>query len=807
MLHSALSRDLRYSWRSIRTHPVFSFLVILILALGIGANTAVFSVVSAVLLQLPPYPAGERLTQIWETGSGQRLPVSRINFQHWRAENHSFEEMAGTATAVLTLTGRGEPALTHVGLVDAAFFRLTGWQPLAGQLPAPLDDRPGAPLKAVVTYEFWKTRLHAATDAMGSSLVLDRKPYVLIGILPPGLRYFSNSIDVYLAGGPFEGNPVSRSEHGTTVLLGRLRPGVSLAAGKADLDAIMGRLAIADPGSESDHRAALEWLADYGSGDVRQTLLLLMASTGFVLLIAIANAAGLMLVRSSEREREMAIRSALGGGRGSLFQQLLMENLLLAALGGCLGAIFAGAGIRILKSIGPQEIPRLSEASLNFRVLLFAGSVAVLTGILTSLAPAARNRRTAITSALRDGEHSAAARRGRSLHEGLVICQLAFTLVLSFASTLLIHSLVLARNSDPGFRSAGVLALETQLPAAVSKDDAAVNRFYRQLIGTLQREPGVLAVGAVNCPPSTGGCARGWYSIPGMPTPRKEDVPLTLLTKADPRYFRTLEIPLLAGRAFDEADREGTPEVAIVNEKIARYWWPDEPQRAVGHSIKFGGPYMAGPTLQIIGVAGSVHQAALDEPAFAEVYVPFAQNPSSSMVLMIRTAGDPQALAPAVRRDLAAADRDLPIQSLRPFTQWMQSTLERRRFRTWLFGLFALLGWVLAAAGVYGMLNYWVAVRRREIAIRYALGAHGVSILRWIGLHAARLVLPGIAFGVAGCWGASRWLQSLTFRISAWNPFALTEAAAAVIALALLASCIPLWRGVQVNAAQSLRDS
>ena len=800
-------QDLRSGIRNIRSAPGFSFILILMLALGIGANTAIFSVIHAVLLSSPPYPHGERLVEVWEAASGQNIPVNWINFQHWRQENRTFETMAGFETADLPLIGRGDAMLAHAAIVTSAFFRLTGWRPLMGRLIGENDDRPGAAAAVLITAEFWTRKLGRDPNVVGSALNLDGKSYEVVGILPPDLRFLTQAVDFYLPAGPRNGDVLDRGNHGSMAAVGLLKPGVTRAMARADLDAIMRRLALADPGPESEHHTFVAWLAAFGTDDIRQPLLMLMGAVGLVLIIACANVASLLLARSTTRVREIAIRSAIGGGRGRLARQILTENLVLAAMGGGLGLVLAEVCLRVLLVVGPRDIPRLWEASLNLQVLSFSAALTVITGLIAGLAPVARLGKLDLTLALKEGSPAASGgRRGHALRGGVVIAQIAVTLLLTFSCGLLLRSLALAQTSYPGFDPERLLAFEVQLPRSRYGSDDTVRRFYKRLIDAVRREPGVVSVGAVNCPPSSP-CARGWYSISDMPRPSPANVPLTFLSSVDPSYFATMRIHLLAGRSFTDADRRGGPPVAVVNEKLARFWWPMNPNLAVGHPLKFGGPYMEGSTYEIVGVVASVSQTGLDSEPFAEVHVNFAQSASSAMVVMVRFIGDPARIIPSLRRDLAAIDPTVPVQSLRPFEQWIGATLERRRFSTSLFGIFAALAVALSSAGIYGMLSYWVGVRRKEIAIRFALGARRSRILLWIAGQAARVVGAGVTLGLFASWWASQWLSGMVFKISAQDPSILFAAAGAVVAIAAAAASIPIWRASRVDPIRTLHDA
>src|ERR1039458_1678740 len=753
-----IAQDVRYGLRGIRRSPGFSLVVVLTLALGIGANTAIFSVVNAVLLRPLPYPAAERLVWLGESDpKAEGISVTWVNYQHWRNENHSFEDMAGFQTAHLTLTGRGEPLFTRAGLITYGFFGLVGVHPVLGRVFNAADDQPGAASTVVLDYRFWIDKLGADPGAVGATLVLDGKPYEVIGVLPPGLHFFQQSIDYYLPLAQFQGEIVDRS-----------RP-------------------------------------EYTTGDIRPTLLILLGAVGLVLIIACANVASLVLARSTARAREIAIRAAIGAGRTRLVRQVLTENLLLAALGGVAGGLLAQWGSRTLIAMGPREIPRLAETTFDWRVLLFAAAITLLTGLFTGIAPVLTAGKLDLVSALKDSSRSATGRGGQASRSALVVAEIALTLVLAFAAGLLLRNLTVAQTADPGFVPEHVLALDLVLPSAAYKSSPAIAGFYDRLEQDLHALPGVTSVGAVNCPPSVGDCGDWFYSTLDQPAPQPAEVPIAFFNTADRDYFSAMRIPLREGRAFNGTDRPAAPRVAIVNETFARKWWPKE--SALGHRIKWGGPYRDGPIYEIVGVCGNVSQMGLGTEPYPEIYLPFSQAPSLAMVVMIRAAGDASTLAPAVRRRVTAIDRNLPIESLRPFEQTVAASLAQRRFSTLLLALFAGLAMILAAVGIYGLLNYWVRVREDEIAIRMALGAPRPSILGWAGWQALRLSLIGAAIGMVAGWAASRWLENLVFGVAAHNFTTLAAAALAVIAIAMIAAAIPVWRATQVDAMDKLHHA
>jgi putative ABC transport system permease protein len=798
-----LAQDVRYGLRGIRRSAGFSLVVVLTLALGIGANTAIFSVVNAVLLRTLPYPAAERLVWFGESDpKADGISVTWVNYQHWRSENHSFEEMAGVHTAHLTLTGRGQASLTRAAVVTSGFFGLLGAKPLMGRVFGKSDDQPGAPLTAVIGYQFWVDKLGADPSAIGATLTLNGKSYQVLGVLPPGLRFFEQSIDFYLPLHNMEGDIADRSHHASMRVLARLKPGAALASGTADLDLIMRRLAESDPGPESRHRASGVFLADRDTQEIRPTLLILLGAVGLVLIIACANVASLLLARGTARSREMAIRTAIGAGRARLARQLLTENLLLAGLGGIAGGLLAQWGSRVLIVMGPRDIPRLAETTFDWRVLFFAAAITLGTGLFTGLAPVFAARKSNLVFALKDSSRSATGRGGNASRSALVVAEIAITLVLAFAAGLLLRNLIEAQTGNPGYDPEHVLALELLLPSSSYRNAQAIRTFHDRLQQDLRSLPGVTATGAVNCPPTAGDCGDWFYSVQDRPAPQPGEVPITLFNTADSDYFATMRIPLREGRAFTDHD---PPYVAIVNQTFARKWWPK--QSAIGGRIKWGGPYRDGPIYQIVGVVGDVAQMGLGTEPNPEIYLTLSPSDSAGMVMMIRAGGDPLLLAPAVRRRVAAIDPNLPIQSLRPFTQTAAASLAERRFSTVLLALFAGLAMILAAVGIYGLLNYWVRVREDEIAIRMALGAPRPVILRWAGWQALRLALAGAALGMLAGWAAARSLENLVFGVSARNFTTLAGAALAVVGIAMLAAALPVWRATQVDTLDKLHHT
>jgi putative ABC transport system permease protein len=804
----SLLQDIGYALRGIVKAPGFSLMLIVTLAVGIGANTAIFSAVYAVLLKPLPYPAAERLVWLGESNAkATGISVTWVNFEHWRAENHSFEAMAGFRSADLTLTGRGQATLTHAGLVTNQFFQLTGSRPLMGRLLTASDDQEQSPATALLTESFWAKSLSADPEIIGKTMTLDGAAYEIVGVLGRDPGFFLSPIDYYLPLRPTAAEAASREAHGSMRALALLRPGVTLAGARSDLDRILKRLAKADPGPEDDHRAYAEFLTEERTGSVRSLFALLMGSVCLVLILACANIGSLLLMRMTSRAREMAIRTAIGAGRRRLARQLVTETVLIAVLGGASGLLMAYAGLRVLGQLGPRNIPRLSEAGLNQPVLIFAAALTLAVGLVCALVPVLSLGRVNLSILLKEGSSGAGSNRfGHALRGTLVVAEIAAAVVLLFSSGILLRSLWIAETANPGFDPGHLLGLQLQLPASRYRSDAATVDFYDRLEAALRRQPGVESVGAVNCAPAAGDCGDWWYSVSERPAPGRPDVPMTLLNMADAAYFKTMKIRLVAGRGPSDEDRATAPAVAIINEEIAHAWWRDA-RSALGEHIKLGGPYLKGPLVEIVGVAANVPQMGLDSPPLPEIYFPAAQRVSSRMMILIRTQGTPDAVAGTVSKTLASLDSNVPIQSLTPFDEWLGATLIERRFVTFLLAVFAAIAVILAAIGCYGVLNYWVNSRKQEIAIRMAMGAGTFAIIRRTASQAARLGLLGLAIGLAASWGASRSMSSLVFGIGARDPMVFGAAALAAMLMVLLAAVIPLWRAVRVQPLEMLHEA
>ena len=800
-------QDVRYGWRGMLRARTSSGVIILTLALGIGATTAIFSVIHTMLLQPLPYPNGERLVRLQETTKEiEGFSVTWVNYQAWRNGSRSFEDLAAFHSAQLTLTGRGDAILTRGGVVTGNFFALIGNRTVVGRTFSEKEDRPGSTPTVVLSEGFWKKHFAADPAVTRATATLDGKLYEVIGVVSDEPRFLGPGVDYYLPLGLLDGDTVDRGKHGSIGVVGLLRHGVTLDAALSDLNRLMASLATSDPGPESNHRATGTLLSKDVVREYESPLSLLMGAVSLVLIIACANVASLVLARSMTRSREMAIRAAIGAGPGRLTRQLLTENLLLAAIAGLAGLLLARAILAGLIHIAPRGYQRLDQTNLDLPVLLFGLSIAALTGLLVGIAPALAARKPTLVAALNaGGRSSTSGKNPRSLRDVLVVAEIAITLVLAFGAGLLLRSLLAAETADPGFVPEHVLNVGMVLPDTAYADSGQKQRFFEKMLERLRSLPEVLEASAVCSAPAEGECFDWFYSIPGKPTPAQADQTVALFNIAEPGYFQLIRIPIREGRDFTNADLPNGPPVAIVNERFARQWWPK--QSALGQQIKKGGPSRKGPTYEIVGVVGNVGQDGLDSAPYPEVFLPFAQAASAGMKVLIRFRGEPGQLEPAVRGVVAGLDRNLPIQSLAPFTRAVESTLDRRRFLTLLLTIFAGLAMLLAAVGIYGLLNYWVTVREDEIAIRMAVGAPRWRILRFVAQEALRLIAIGLVIGAVATWLASRWMESLVYGVSSRDSWNIVAAMAAVIALALSAAALPMWRATQVDPMNRLKQA
>ena len=798
-----LVQDFRYALRTLLRQPAFAFTAIFTLALGIGATTAIFSVVNAVVLRPLPYADPDRIVAVrtrWKSGvSGAN--VSAPDFHDWKAQNRSFQALAYYTgrEAPVVAAGRADYATAYV--VTPGFFEALGVSARLGRLFTPAEEQ-GGPVAAVVTDAYWQRQFGSRPDAIGSTLKLGDRILTVVGVLPSGLRFPARA-DVYAPASRAD-ETTSRSGHNYQVI-GRLKPDVTLAQAQEEMASIARRLENQYPVSNAGKSAAVMPLKELLVGDTRPTLYVLLAAVAFVLLIACANVANLLLARSTARAREMVVRAAVGAGRARLLRQLLTESAVLALASAVAGAALAHAGVLAVAALAPADLPRLDEIRVDGTALAFAFLVSLLASVIFGLTPALHVSRVRIAEGLRQGgKGSSVGARAGWARNAFVVSEIALAVVLVVAAGLLGRSLVALAQVDMGFAPERVLVLRTAVPVARAEDAPRATAFYRDVLRDVRVVPGVDAASAVLSVP-TSVRSNGGYWIEGGPGPEQTGVraPQAVLNVVTPHYFRTMRIPMKQGRDFDDRDGGQAPFVAIVSEALARESFPG--QDPIGRRIQCGLDSLA--FMTIVGVVGDVRTYGPARPAQAEIYMPFEQHPRPSTVLtiMARTASsDPLALTETLRRVIQSRDPEVPVRA-----STMEGTLQTAsatpRFRTFLLVVFAAVALVLAVAGVYGVMAYTVSQRVPEIGVRVALGASPADILTMVIGQGARVAGVGLAVGVVLALAASRLLQGLLFGVTARDP-AILGTVVAVVAVAALGACyVPGRRALRVEPVTALR--
>jgi putative ABC transport system permease protein len=805
---TTLMHDLRYAARTLGKSPGFAAIAIVTLALGIGANTAIFSVVHAVLLRRLPYPEPDRLLVMRERHIHHCcMGVAWPTFLDWREQTRSFQSMAGFHLDRVMLSGRGEPEMLRSAQVSSPFFGLLGVTPIVGRAFDAADDRPGAPAVTLLSQGLWKRRFGGDPSVVGKTVSLDATPYLIVGILPDSFAFFPEPVDLYTPVGLMGGLKTwqDRGNHSGMRVLARLASGASFDTARREMDTIMLRLEKEYPKTNSGNRAMVSLLEDSLFSDFRAALWILLAAVGVVLLIACANVAHLLLARASARRREFAIRTAIGAGRGRLVRQLLTESLFLSAVGGALGIVLAAWALGPLLRLAPSEIPRLADTRIDPSVLLFTLAASTLTGVFFGLVPALQAARNDPQTALRESGNSTTGGLERQrLRSTLFVSEVALAFVLAVASGLLLRSLRQVQAVSPGMETDGVLALDVYLPEVRYQTRDERLRFYERVLEELRRTPGVEAASASMCTPVVGQCWGSVYLLSDRPIPAQSDLPDSAFNMVESSYFRTMRVPLKEGRSFDATDTPTSPPVVVINETMARKWWPHE--SPLGKRIKQGFPQNDTPYREIVGVVGDVPQSGLDEPIRTEVFLPMSQNPEAALTLLVRSSRPPTSLAMPAIAAVHAVDKDQAVTAIQPMSQYIAESMARRRFHTLLLGLFGALALLLASVGIYGVVSYGVAQRRREIGIRAALGAHPRDVLRLVFAHALRLTAVGMAIGAAAALVATRFLTSLLFEVRPTDPLTFGGVAGVVMAVVVVACARPARRAMAVDPAAVLRS-
>ena len=814
VIMETLLQDVRYGARVLARNKGFTAVAVLTLALGIGANTAIFSVVNDLLLRPLPYGDAERIVMLWEvTPEGRHQnTTSRANFRAWREQGAGFESMAAFSDQRLNLTGAGDPEEVSVQLATPELFKVLGVETLHGRVLIEDDARLGS-AGVVMSYGFWKRRFGGDPGLVGKPITLNGIPYNVVGIMPAGFQWHIKQRSG--TGRPAElwavlpmlttSGPASNERGRFLSVVGRLKGGVSVGQAAAELKTIHTRLEQDSPYNKG-YTAEVIPLRDQFVGNVRPALWILLGAVGLVLLIACANVANLLLSRVAAREKEIALRTALGARRIRVIRQLLTESLLLSLLGSALGLLVAWWGIGALVAISPRDLVNLQNVGINLTVLAWTLGISLVTGVVFGVAPALEATRMNLNDALKDGGGKGAEAQGsrsRRVRGVLVVGEVALALMLLAGAGLLVKSFAQLRKINTGFETDNVLTMVLRLPAAKYKEDPQFVAFFRQALERVRALPGVRSAGIVNFLPLYGGLGSATgFNIDGQPAPPPGEGPSTNVRVADAGYFDAMGIPLLRGRNFTPAEDAEARHVVLVSESFARKYFPGEDP--IGKRIKV---FMSEEPAwtEIVGVVGDVRYDNLTAEAEPTVYEPHPELTYEFMTLVIRTAGDPAAMAPAVRRELSSIDPDQPVSDVRTMNQVMAETVGRARFNTLLLGIFAGLATLLAAIGIFGVMSYSVTLRTRELGLRMALGAQPGRVLMLVLRQGLLLTLAGIGVGLVGALALTRVMSGLLYGVDANDPTTFAAIVLLLSVVSLIACYIPARRATRVDPLIALR--
>jgi putative ABC transport system permease protein len=801
-----LWQDLRYGARMLLKNPGFTAVAVVTLALGIGANAAIFSVVNATLLRPLPFEDPDRLIMIRETKLPQfpEFSVSPGNFLDWKKQNTVFERLVAMQDASFNLIGVVDPERLRGMRVTDGFFAMLGARPRIGRDFLPEEDQPGRNNVVILSHGLWQRRFGADPNIVNRAITFSGGSYTVVGVMPATFRFGDGGAEFWT---PMAFTAEQAQQHGSHYVsaIGRLKPGVALAQARSEMGMIADRLAKQYPDNNTGWNVKLTPLLEYTVSSVKPALLVLLGAVAFVLLIACVNVANLLLARSAAREKEIAIRVSLGAGRWRIARQLLTESALLALAGGTVGLTLAKWGKDLLLALAPEDLPRLSDVSLDGRALAFTAAITLLTGLGFGLFPAlqaSKIRGSNLNETLKDaGRGSTDDGRRRLIRGALVVLEVALALELLVGAGLLIKSFLRLRSVDPGFNPAGALTAQIPLSQRKYPEDSQRVAFYTQLIEKVAALPGVQAAGAAMVTPLSGNDFVLGFMIEGRPPYPAGSEPDTNYYSVTPGYFKAMGIPLLRGRLFTERDAKDATRVVIINETMAKRFFPGEDP--IGKRLHV----TMGPLLyrEIVGIVGDVKHYSLDQETKAQTYEPYAQQPFSGMTLVARTSGDPAGLSAAIRGEVLKIDKELPISNVRTLEQYLSTSIAQQRFSVLLLGIFAAVAMALACVGIYGVLSYSVAQRRREIGVRMALGAARRDVLRLVVGHAMLLTLIGVAIGLGAAFALTRVMSTLLFGVSATDPMTFVLIALLLVAVALLAALVPARRATKVDPMVALR--
>jgi putative ABC transport system permease protein len=794
-----LLRDIRYGVRGLLKRPGFTAIALVALALGIGANTAIFTLVNAVLLRPLPFAEPDRLVWVWGNirNGGNRASVSPLDFLDYRQQNNTFEEFAASFSVRLNYTGGGEPERLEGSAVTGNYFQALGAKPAFGRTFLLENEKPGNDQVAVLSYSLWQKRFAGDPAIINKTITLDGKSFAVLGVMPPDFS-MPRAADVWVPMN-FDIHPGMKQRKAHFLRpIGRLKAGVTMAQAQADTDAIARRLEEQYPESNSGWNLRLVSLREQLVGNTRPTLFILFGAVGFVLLIACANVANLLLVRAAGRQKEIAVRTALGAGRWRIVRQMITESVLLSLAGGALGTLLAFWGVELLVALSAESLPSTAQVRIDATVLGFTLLVSVLTGVLFGLAPAVRTMKLNLSESLKEGGRggSEGAHRNRT-RSVLVVLESAVAVVLLIGAGLLVRSLWLLQDTSPGFDARNVLTMGVNLPGEKYDAPEKSARFFSELESRVGGLPGVEAVGLVSELPLSGQLNDMPYTVEGRPPVSIDQAYDDDFRRVNTNYFKAVGIPFLRGRNFTEQEvREGA-KVVIISDLLARQVFPDE--EPLGKRLIMA---LGNTAFEIIGIVGDIRHRALESNPAAAMYMPAYEG---SMNVVIRSKGDPVSLAAAVRKEVLQIDPNQPVADVRTMEQWLERAVAGPRYRTTLLGLFALVALALASTGIYGVMSYSVSQRTHEIGVRMALGARRLDVMRLVVRQGMTLVIVGVALGLAGAFALTRLMASLLFGVTAKDPFTFVAVSALLTLVAFVACYLPARRATKVDPLVALR--
>jgi predicted permease len=796
-------QDVRFALRFLVKRPGFAATAILTLALGVGASTSMFSVVEAVLLRPLPFVEPNRLIQLTiRGGDGETYPLPDSDFIAWREHNEAFASVAVyDGGEALALTGDGDAERIVVRNVTDRFFAILGVAPALGRTFRDGEDRPAAPKTIVLSQSFWQRHFHGDPRAVGRSVLLDGVTHTIVGVMPASFAFPENDLDGWRV---LTIQPPRRRGPFYTQGIARLKADTTIEGARANLAVIADGVKRQYPGPNLWTYSVVP-LQEQIVGDVGRMLYLLLGAVGLLLLIATANVANLLLARAASRTREIAVRAAIGAGRGRIIGQLVTESVVLGLLSGLAGLLVASWGTRALLAIAPEGIPRLDEVRLNGTVFAFAVGVASICGVLFGLAPAVRVARLPLVEGLKEGGRTGTGAGQRRTQRALVIGEIALALILSVGSGLMIRSMAALRNVNPGFAPTQLVTFQLKLPERRYETPQKITALYDALRSRLEADPAIRSVGSSTSLPPDRNSMTDNFVAEGQQIPAGQAAPVAPLVFVDENYFKTLGVPLVAGRFFDERDVPGAPPVVIVNETLARRYFPSGV--AVGKRLKEGGAERPNnPWMEIVGVVGDVKYSGLNAPPEPAFYLADRQQPLGRRFVVVRTVADPRSALQSIRSAVSALDPDVPVSRLSTIDELMTRSVAAPRFRTTLVTIFAILGLVLAAIGVYGVMAYIVSERTPELGVRVALGATTRDLIRMVLVEALALAAAGVALGVAGAVVTTRLMASLLFGVKPTDPATFALIAGLLMAIALAGSYVPMRRATRVDPMATLRS-